>query len=81
MSAHRLEERRWFQEAQADLTVVHTLRGARHHAAACFHSQQAAEKACFRRSGGRHCAPGPVLYHNMSQLKNSEARVISPSER
>ena len=45
MNDPRLEARRWFQEAQADLAVVHTLRGARHHAAACFHSQQAAEKA------------------------------------
>ena len=45
MNAPRLEARRWFQEAQADLAVVRTLRGAGHHAAACFHSQQAAEKA------------------------------------
>jgi HEPN domain-containing protein len=45
MNAPRLEARRWFQEAQADLTVVRTLWGAGHHAAACFHSQQAAEKA------------------------------------
>lgn len=45
MNAPHLEARRWFQEAQADLAVVRTLRGAGHHAAACFHSQQAAEKA------------------------------------
>src|SRR4029450_3060848 len=45
MNAPRLEARRWLQEAQADLTVVCTLRSAGHHAAACFHSQQAAEKA------------------------------------
>ena len=45
MNAPRLEARRWFQEAQADLAVVRTLRDAEHHAAACFHSQQAAEKA------------------------------------
>ena len=45
MNAHRLEAQRWFQEAEADLTVVRTLRVAGHHAAACFHSQQAAEKA------------------------------------
>ena len=45
MNAPRLEARRWFQQAQADLAVVRTLRDARHHAAACFHSQQAAEKA------------------------------------
>ena len=45
MNAHRLEARRWFQEAEADLAVVRTLQDAGHHAAACFHSQQAAEKA------------------------------------
>jgi len=45
MNAHQVEARRWFQQAQADLAVVRTLRSAGHHAAACFHSQQAAEKA------------------------------------
>jgi len=45
MNAPRLEAQRWFRQAQADLAVVRTLRGAGHHAAACFHSQQAAEKA------------------------------------
>jgi HEPN domain-containing protein len=45
MNAPRAEARRWFQQAQADMAVVRTLRSAGHHAAACFHSQQAAEKA------------------------------------
>ena len=45
MNASRLEAKRWFQQAQADLAVVRTLRTAGHCAAACFHSQQAAEKA------------------------------------
>ena len=45
MNAPHLEARRWFHEAQADLAVVRTLRGAGHHAAACFYSQQAAEQA------------------------------------
>ena len=49
MNAPRLEARRWFQEAQADLAVVRTLRGAGHHAAACFYSQQAAESHIFHR--------------------------------
>jgi HEPN domain-containing protein len=40
-----LEARRWFRQAQLDLEVVRTLRGAGHAAAACFHGQQAAEKA------------------------------------
>lgn len=45
MNVHRVESRRWFQQAQADLGVVQTLRSAGHHAAACFYSQQTGEKA------------------------------------
>lgn len=45
MNAYQVEARRWFQQAQADLEVVQTLREAGHHAAACFHGQQAAENA------------------------------------
>ena len=45
MKAPRLEAQRWFQQAQADLAVVRTLRSAGHYAAACFYSQQTAEKA------------------------------------
>jgi HEPN domain-containing protein len=45
MNAPRAEARRWWQQAQADLAVVRTLRSAGHHAATCFQSQQAAEKA------------------------------------
>jgi HEPN domain-containing protein len=45
MNEPRIEAQRWLRQAQADLAVVRTLRAAGHHAAACFHSQQAAEKA------------------------------------
>jgi HEPN domain-containing protein len=45
MSAPQIEARRWFREAGADLEVVRTLRAGGHYAAACFHSQQSAEKA------------------------------------
>ena len=45
MNDHRMEAQRWFKQAKADLEVVRTLRSAGHYAAACFHSQQAAEKA------------------------------------
>ena len=45
MSARSTEARRWLRQAKADLDVVVTLRSAGHYAAACFHSQQAAEKA------------------------------------
>jgi len=45
MNVHRVEAQRWFRQAQVDLEVVDTLRSSRHYAAACFHSQQGAEKA------------------------------------
>jgi HEPN domain-containing protein len=45
MNAPQLEAGRWFRQAQADLEVVRTLQAAKHHAAACFYAQQAAEKA------------------------------------
>ncbi len=45
MNARQVEVQRWFRQAQADLEVVCTLRSAGHYAAACFHSQQVAEKA------------------------------------
>ena len=45
MRDSRTEGERWLEQAQADLDVVCTLITAGHYAAACFHSQQAAEKA------------------------------------
>jgi len=45
MNAHQIEARRWYLQAQADLAVVRLLRAEKYHAAACFHAQQAAEKA------------------------------------
>jgi HEPN domain-containing protein len=66
MNAHQIEGRRWFQQAQADLEVVRTLRTAGHHATACFHSQQAAEKALkgvLYSQGAR-----VVLGHSVQQL-------------
>jgi HEPN domain-containing protein len=45
MNAGAIEARRWFLQAQADLEVVRTLQAGGHYAAACFHCQQAAEKA------------------------------------
>lgn len=45
MNAHRIEARRWFIQAQADLEVVRVLQAAGYYAPACFHAQQAAEKA------------------------------------
>lgn len=45
MKPNEMEAGRWLRQAQADLEVVRTLVKAGHYAAACFHSQQAAEKA------------------------------------
>ena len=45
MNAPRDEARRWVRQARSDLDVVRTLRSGGHHAAACFYSQQIAEKA------------------------------------
>jgi HEPN domain-containing protein len=45
MNESHIEAQRWLRQAQADLAVVRTLHAAGHHAAACFYSQQAAEKA------------------------------------
>ena len=45
MRDSRTEAERWLKQAKADLDVVHTLVSAGHYAAACFYSQQAAEKA------------------------------------
>lgn len=45
MNDPQIEARRWFHQAQADLDVARTLQDATHFAAACFHCQQAAEKA------------------------------------
>jgi HEPN domain-containing protein len=66
MNAHRIEARRWFSQAQADLEVVRTLQSGRHYAAACFHSQQVAEKALkavLYSQGGR-----VVLGHSVREL-------------
>lgn len=45
MNDRRVEAKRWFSQAQADMAVVRTLISAGHYATACFHAQQAAEKA------------------------------------
>lgn len=45
MNASRVEALRWFKQAKADFAVVQTLYSREHYAAACFHAQQAAEKA------------------------------------
>ncbi len=39
MNAFRVEARRWFHQAQADIEVVNALRRGGYYAAACFYSQ------------------------------------------
>jgi HEPN domain-containing protein len=41
----QIEGDRWFRQAKDDLEAARTLAGGKHHAAACFYSQQASEKA------------------------------------
>jgi HEPN domain-containing protein len=66
MNAAQVEARRWFQQAQADIKVVHTLLSAGHYAATCFHSQQTAGKAlkALLYSQGRRV----VLGHSIQEL-------------
>ena len=40
-----VEARRWLGDAEEDMRVAKLLEGAGHYASACFHYQQAAEKA------------------------------------
>ena len=66
MNAPRDEARRWFRQARSDLDVVRTLRSGGHHAAACFYSQQAAEKALKAVLYGR--GTRVVLGHSVRDL-------------
>ncbi len=74
MKAALLEASRWYREARADLEVVKTLRSAGHYAAACFHAQQAAEKAikAVLFSQGRRVVLGHSIRELVSQSKKYE---------
>jgi HEPN domain-containing protein len=66
MNARESEALRWFHQAQADMEVVRTLQSAGHYAAACFFSQQTAEKALkavLYRRGSR-----VVIGHSVREL-------------
>jgi HEPN domain-containing protein len=45
MSDPKAEARRWIEAAREDLDAARHLASGKHHAQACFHSQQVAEKA------------------------------------
>ena len=79
MRDSRTEAERWLKQAKADLDVVHTLVSAEHYAAACFHSQQAAEKALKAvayAEGSR-----AVLGHSVRELARKCAEVDSTFAR
>ena len=78
MNASRTEARRWFDQAQADLEVVRTLRSAGHYAASCFHSQQAAEKAlkAVLYSQGSRVVLGPSVRDLAQQCEPHEAAFV-----
>jgi len=84
MNAPVVEARRWWQQAQADLTVVHTLCTAGHNAAACFQSQQAAEKAvkAVLFAHGARVVLGPSVHELVRQCAAYDAtfeRVTEPA--
>ncbi len=75
MNVFRIEARRWFRQAEADMEVVTALRRGGYHAAACFYSQQAAEKALkavLYSQGSR-----VVLGHSVRELALRCAKVDS----
>jgi HEPN domain-containing protein len=74
MNSPTIEARRWFETAQAELDVIRTLRAAGHYAAACFHSQQAAEKAlkAMLYSQGMRVVLGHSIGHLARQCETYE---------
>jgi HEPN domain len=70
MNEPHIEAQRWLRQAQADLDVVHTLHAAGHHAAACFYSQQAAEKAL------KAAVPGEAFTNAQAQTAQESAEYI-----
>ena len=69
-----IEARRWLAQAEADLSTAILLRDAGVHYAACFHSQQAAEKALkavlFARGARR------VFGHSVGELAKEVVAVV-----
>lgn len=72
------EARRWFGEALLDLEASRILRDADKHHLACFHAQQAAEKALkgFLYGQGESIVTG----HSIHQLRKQAARYSSELE-
>jgi len=82
MNVHRIEAQRWFHQAQADLTVVRTLRSGGHYAAACFYAQQAAEKAleAMLFSQGNRVVWGHSVRELVRQGARHEAKLAEVAE-
>jgi HEPN domain-containing protein len=66
MNEARVQSERWLASAEEDLAYARHARGAGFHAPACFHAQQAAEKAV----KAMHYAEGArvVMGHNVRML-------------
>ncbi|GBC84075.1 hypothetical protein HRbin11_00496 [bacterium HR11] len=74
MKLYEVEARRWLQEAENDLRVVRTLVRGRHYAAACFYSQQAAEKALKALLYDRRVRP--PFTHSVAELLRQCAALV-----
>lgn len=72
------DEKRWIEQAVADLAAAHDSRKTGHHEWACFQSQQAAEKGlkAFLYSRGRTA----VVTHSLADLVRA-AEALEPSFR
>jgi HEPN domain-containing protein len=66
MSESALQRERWLRSAEEDLTYARVAVTSRHHAPACFHCQQAAEKAVKALHYGRGARV--VMGHNVRAL-------------
>jgi HEPN domain-containing protein len=69
MPEPELQRQRWLQSAEEDLAYARVARDAGHHAPACFHCQQAAEKAVKAVHYGRGARV--VIGHNVRALIES----------
>jgi HEPN domain-containing protein len=69
MNESERQRDRWLRSAREDLAYARTAAAARHHAPACFHSQQAAEKAVKAIHFGRGARV--VIGHNVRALIQS----------
>lgn len=70
------EAERWFRQAEFDLMVGHHAANGGFHFAACFHAQQAAEKAlkACRYARGEQFVPGHSVYRLAQECQMEDPR-------